>query len=759
MRYFVSFFISLLSFAVSAQTGGAYVHFIHAKTGNGIEAIAVCFEKDSSYYGESVSDENGKLIHRNLPAGRIKCTAVFNGKTILETTIFIQQNQLLYEAFMVDSVAIDIDSHSGAYDPVFGLQETAAGGTLTQEDIARSPARMQIDGNYVQVLELQMVSCRVINYSNSFLSRDGGSSGATITRQDIGQLPLRTASGIASTVGGVNSNGDGTLHIRGARSDANTYYLDGMRVSASQLEHIPKSYLGDVNVITGGIPANYGDVTGGVISVTSRNIGLERAQAEIRRERNQRHPFILEEPILPEPTINVDHFLPIYENDFLSPLSQPNSTFGLDVDRASWTYVKERFKRNETIQRDAVKMEEIVNAFDYGVIPSIPEGELIGIQIERSKCAWNSEHELVAIHVRAADLPKMEKRKPYNFVLLVDVSGSMHSTNKLDLLVEGFKTFVSSLNNDDRIAIVTYAGGAGVVLEPTRCANKSDIIYALDQLTAGGSTNGMGGIVSAYELAQENYSPEFNNRIILATDGDFNVGISSTSELKNYIFQQRGKGIYLTALGVGMGNYKNSILETLADNGDGNHFYINDLAECKKVLIDEVGNLVNCARDVKLNIEFNPNLVSSYRLIGYENRLMPSRDFNDDTKDGGEMGFGHRVVAVYEIVPGRAEKEDNHFVKTTAKFRKSELLYAKLRYKPFEDSLSIERTYSVKEDQEHVSNPLLDLVIGFGLQLRDSYFKGDINVQKLKEMAQMCRANKDDETELLRMIETLKDAK
>ena len=347
----------------------------------------------------------------------------------------------------------------------------------------------------------------------------------------------------------------------------------------------------------------------------------------------------------------------------------------------------------------------------------------------------------------------------YNFVLLVDVSGSMHSTNKLDLLVEGFKTFVRSLNNDDRIAIVTYAGGAGVVLEPTRCANKSDIIYALDQLTAGGSTNGMGGIVSAYELAQENYSPEFNNRIILATDGDFNVGISSTSELKNYIFQQRGKGIYLTALGVGMGNYKNSILETLADNGDGNHFYINDLAECKKVLIDEVGNLVNCARDVKLNIEFNPKLVSSYRLIGYENRLMPSRDFNDDTKDGGEMGFGHRVVAVYEIVPGRAEKEDNHFVKTKAKFGKSELLYAKLRYKPFEDSLSIERTYSVKEDQEHVSNPLLDLVIGFGLQLRDSYFKGDINVQKLKEMAQMCRANKEEETELLRMIGTLKDAK
>jgi Ca-activated chloride channel family protein len=452
--------------------------------------------------------------------------------------------------------------------------------------------------------------------------------------------------------------------------------------------------------------------------------------------------------------LSFDRFSEIYENDFLSPLTSPNSTFGIDVDRASWTFIKTKFHLGETIHRDAVKLEEMLNSFKHKPA-KIEEGELIGVELERNNCAWNPDNELVTIRVRAADLPKDLPRKYHNIVLLVDVSGSMSSMNKLPLLVEGFKEFVSGLEQGDRISIVTYAGESGVRLKPTTCDHKQTIYDALSGLVSGGSTNGIGGIRTAYELAELYYDPEFNNRIILATDGDFNVGISSTTELEEYISTKRGKGIYLTALGFGMGNYRNDILETLADRGDGNHFYINDLKTASQVLSGDIGNLINIARDVKLNVEFNPTLVESYRLLGYENRLMPTKDFADDTKDGGEMGYAHSVIAVYEIVRGKETKSESHFTTTKATFNREELAFVKLRYKPFEDSLSIERKFSLNKDTEIVKNDLVNLVAAFGLTLRNSVFKGSLTNEQLVQMAKKFLPRNEEEAELKKMILSL----
>jgi Ca-activated chloride channel family protein len=625
----------------------------------------------------------------------------------------------------------------------------------------------QVDANHmnfsVSADVLQIEEVAIVAYASPLIDKDGGATGTTITREDIARLPSRNAFGIASTVGGVHQTEDPfALHFRGARAKSNAYYLDGMRVNS--LNGIPKSYMQEVQVITGGVPACYGDATGGIISIQGKSyfdVVRERSQASIIQSANsysrRRPPSASTYNTYTEPEVDIlsfDRFSEIYENDFLSPLTSPNSTFGLDVDRASWTYIKTKFGRGETIHRDAVRMEEMLNSFKHK--PAKIEGDdLIGVELERNNCAWNPENELITIRVRAADIPKDQPRKYHNIVLLVDVSGSMSASNKLPLVIQSFKDFVKGLTQGDRISIVTYSGKTGVALKPTTCDHKDRIYSALTNLHAAGSTNGAGGIQKAYELAERYYDPQFNNRIILATDGDFNVGINSTTELEEYISQKRGKGIYLTALGYGMGNYRDDILETLADRGDGNHFYINDLKAASQVLSGDIGNLINIARDVKLNVEFNPAFVKNYRLIGYENRLMPAKDFDDDTKDGGEMGYSHSVIAVYEIERGKETKTESHFTKTKSTFNREEIAFVKLRYKPFEDSASIERKFSLEEKSEVVQNDLVNLVVGFGLTLRNSVFKGELTNDKLVRMAKKFTARNDEEAELKKMILSL----
>jgi Ca-activated chloride channel homolog len=730
---------------LNAQTGSVLIKCLDSETSEGLNGLKVEFLLDSNIQ-TGITSKGGILLQKNLSPGLIKFRILTDEKKdTLSGSVFIQANQLAQLTLFVNKEkTVLLPSSIGNHVKLDG-KGMPGNQIRTDQNMAISLSS--------SVQHLQCVT--IVSYSSPLLRHDGGAVGARITREDISRLPVRSANGVASTVGGVNSNESfDEIYIRGSRNGTNAYYLDGIRINNP--DGIPKSYIGGVNVYTGGIPANYGDLTGGVISVES----VSRHTIEYERPRKENiERQIIEEPEVKtyEPTyraLTYDHFLPLYENDFLSPKDHPHSTFGLDVDRASWSFIKRQIAQGGNISRDAVKIEEMINSFQLKKIEDKKE-ELIQLEIERNSCSWNSKHQLVSIHLKATDLPRNESRKIHNLVFLVDVSGSMSSNDKLPLLVNGLKKFVRTLDERDRVAIVTYAGYSAVVLEPTSCNDQNKILEALDRLSSSGSTNGIGGIMEAYRLAEKNYDPKLNNRIILCTDGDFNVGINSAGDLEKYIEEKRGKGIYLTALGFGMGNYKNSTLETLADKGDGNHFYISDLHSMNQVLVEDLGNLVNIARDVKLNVEFNPSLVKTYRLIGYENRLLKPKDFIDDTKDGGELGYGHKVTAVYEIELGKAENVETHFSAASDVIDSDELAFVKLRYKPFEEKESIEKNYSLRKSAPLAQSELLNMIIGLGLHLRDSAFKADLNIELLKEMAKEITPQTEDEFELKRIILSL----
>ena len=743
MRTVISLFLLAANLS-AAQTGAVVIKCKESETTNVIAGVSIEFRNDSISVG-AISDASGFILLRNLPVGGFQFL-VLPGlqKDTLRGKVFIQENQLAQLHLYID-----------LQKSVLYQGETGNNVQLSEKGTANQPltdALFPIRSN----LNVQEIQCVMIT-SYSIINRDH-SSRSVITREDLTHLPMRSVNGIASIVGGVNSGESyQNLHIRGSRSNSTAYYLDGMRIKNP--DAIPRSFISEVSVYTGGIPANYGDLTGGVITIHSNSYTALDADRERRRRRAARETLQPEpEPMSPvlNRMMNYDLFLPVYENDFLSPKDHPHSTFGLDVDRASWNFIKRQLANGGTILRDAVKLEEMINSFDIKET-AVPENELFGVSIERNHCEWNPDHELVTIHLQAKQMPRDEKRKIHNLVFLVDVSGSMNSPDKLPLLIDGLKRFVRSLDERDRVAIVTYAGYSAVVLEPTKCDQQNRILAALDQLVSGGSTNGIGGIMEAYKLAERHFDPELNNRIILCTDGDFNVGISTPGDLEKYIEEKRGKGIYLTALGFGIGNYHNSTLETLADKGDGNHFYVRDLYDMNKVLVEDIGNLLNIARDVKLNVEFNPELVRSYRLIGYENRLLKPKDFTDDTKDGGELGYGHVVTAVYEIERGKAESVESRFTLDKPNTNSDELAYIKLRYKPYEEIASLERRYALKNSDPLMQNDLLNLVIGLGLQLRDSPFKGQLSIERLQDLARNFEPETEEEFELKRIVLSLQE--
>ena len=326
------------------------------------------------------------------------------------------------------------------------------------------------------------------------------------------------------------------------------------------------------------------------------------------------------------------------------------STFSIDVDAASYSNMRRFINKGKLPPVDAIRTEELVNYFSYDY-PKPTGSDPVKITMEAGTCPWNADHRLVRIGLKAKEIPT-DNLPASNLVFLIDVSGSMWGANRLDLVKSSLKLLVNNLRDKDKVAIVTYAGNAGVKLEATPGSDKQKIREAIDELEASGSTAGGEGIMLAYKIAQKNFISGGNNRIILCTDGDFNVGVSSDKELEKLIEQKRKSGIFLTVLGYGMGNYKDSKMQTLAEKGNGNHAYIDNLQEANRVLVNEFGaTLHTVAKDVKLQVEFNPAQVQAYRLIGYESRLLADEDFNNDTKDAGEMGAGHTVTAFYEVIP------------------------------------------------------------------------------------------------------------
>lgn len=346
--------------------------------------------------------------------------------------------------------------------------------------------------------------------------------------------------------------------------------------------------------------------------------------------------------------VNTERFDAVAENDFLTVAQNPLSTFSIDVDTASYSIVRRFLTQNQRPPRGAVRLEELLNYFTYDYAP--PQGDVpFSAAMEATACPWNPEHRLVRIGLKGREIPK-DKRPASNLVFLIDVSGSMQPQNKLPLLQRSLGLLVDQLGGEDRVAIVVYAGSSGCVLEPT--SDKSEIRAALERLQAGGSTNGASGLQLAYELAKKSFIKGGTNRVILATDGDWNVGVTTQSDLLDLIAQQAKSGVFLTVLGFGMGNLNDSMMVKLAGRGNGNYAYLDTLAEAKKVLVEQLsGTLVTIAKDVKIQVEFNPAKVAAYRLIGYEKRVLTKEDFNDDKKDAGEIGAGHTVTALYEVVP------------------------------------------------------------------------------------------------------------
>ncbi len=393
------------------------------------------------------------------------------------------------------------------------------------------------------------------------------------------------------------------------------------------------------------------------------------------------------------PRWNRESYNAVKKSGFISTANDSLSTFSIDVDTASYSNVRRFINEGKKPPRGAVRIEEMINYFSYSY-PQ-PSGDLpFSVTTELGSCFWNKKHQLVRIGLKARDIDKT-KLPPSNFVFLVDVSGSMASFNKLPLLQQSMKMLVRQLGKNDRVSIVAYAGSDYVALPPTSGSEHNKIFSVIDMLGAGGSTHASSGIATAYQLARQVFIPGGNNRIILASDGDFNVGITSRGELQKLIEEKRKTGIYLTVLGFGMGNYHDDSMELLADKGNGNYAYIDNLLEARKVLVKEMsGNLFTLARDVKIQVEFNPEIIGAYRLIGYENRSLADEDFNDDAKDAGEIGVGHTVTALYELIPAGSEGlpsvdplKYQQPVPSHSRFS-DELMTVKLRYKPLHNEQS-----------------------------------------------------------------------
>lgn len=444
---------------------------------------------------------------------------------------------------------------------------------------------------------------------------------------------------------------------------------------------------------------------------------------------------------------NTEAYDAIHENEFRSAMQKPLSTFSIDVDAASYSNVRRFLNNGQKPPKDAVRIEEMINYFDYAY-PQPTVDDPFSINTEIAQAPWNKKHKLVHIGLQGKDIAT-ENLPASNLVFLIDVSGSMSSSNKLPLLKSAFKLLVQELRPQDKVAIVVYAGAAGLVLPPTDGSEKNTIIAALDKLQAGGSTAGGAGINLAYRVAKENFIEEGNNRVIIATDGDFNVGESSNASMERLIEQKREDGIFLTALGFGMGNYKDSKMEILADKGNGNYAYIDNILEAKKVLVNEFGGtLFTIAKDVKIQVEFNPAKVNAYRLIGYENRLLKDEDFNNDKKDAGELGAGHTVTALYEIIPAGVEssfapidelKYQENKISPEA-FKSKELMTVKLRYKDPRGSKSKLIVNGLEDFEVDLSKTSDNFrwsaaVAGFGMLLRDSEFKGDLTYNDVIAMA------------------------
>ena len=454
----------------------------------------------------------------------------------------------------------------------------------------------------------------------------------------------------------------------------------------------------------------------------------------------------------------------IDEGGFKKTAKDPVTTFSADVDRASYSNVRRMLNYGQKPHKDAVRIEELINYFDYNYTPPAEGSKTpLNATTTLSSCPWNPDNYLLRIGLQAKKID-LTKAPPSNIVFLIDTSGSMDEPNKMPLLKASFKLLLDNLRPEDRIAIVVYASQTGIALPSTPAKEKEKISKVIDDLVASGSTAGGAGLQTAYEVAEKNFLPKGNNRIILATDGDFNVGISSRDELQRLVEEKRNNGIYISVLGYGMGNYRDDMVETIANKGNGNYAYIDNLTEAKKVLVNEFGGILyTVAKDVKLQLEFNPQYVKEYRLVGYENRTLANEDFEDDKKDAGEIGAGHTVTALYELIPTKGATTDGlRYQKQVKEGFANELAFLKIRYKDpvVKDAKSVEESTPIPFTLTDFTQTDDDYrfaaaVAEWGMLLRNSKYKAKSSYKQVIDLAKNA-TGKDEEgyrKEFIRLVE------
>jgi len=570
---------------------------------------------------------------------------------------------------------------------------------------------------------------------------------------------------VKGTTNGTQTDFDGKYSIVVRKGDVLIYSFIGMKTVEKKVKsrnviniEMKEDSLSLDEVVVDGYGANKVSKT-----LSSKVSGIRiRGTSSIK---NKNYGYKISKP---QVEVSNDSYKEKNENVFKSPNYYPLSTFSIDVDKASYSNVRRMINNGQKIPKDAIKVEELINYFSYKY-PQPTGDHPFSINTEVASTPWNTSTKIVKIGLQGKALDKGNIPNS-NFVFLIDVSGSMSNQNKLPLLKSAFKLLVNQLREKDKVSIVVYAGAAGVVLKPTSGDNKEKIMNALNNLEAGGSTAGGSGIELAYKLAQKNFIKNGNNRVILATDGDFNVGQSGDQEMEDLIVEKRKSGVFLTVLGFGYGNYKDSKLETLADKGNGNYAYIDTMQEANKTFGKEfAGTMYTIAKDVKIQVEFNPGKVQAYRLIGYENRLLNVEDFKDDKKDAGELGSGHTVTALYEIVPvGVKSKYLKNIDKL--KYTKSEnsndysdeLFTVKFRYKKPDGNKSIEMVSVVKDETIDYVNTSNDFkfstaVALFGMKLSKSKFSNKASYNKVIQLAKEGRGSDYDgyRAEFIRLVKTL----
>jgi Uncharacterized protein containing a von Willebrand factor type A (vWA) domain len=572
---------------------------------------------------------------------------------------------------------------------------------------------------------------------------------------------------IKGTTQGTSTNFDGKYTIEVEKGDILIYSFVGLMSQEIEVKDqtiinviMQAEQIGVDEVIVVG----YGKKT--KKSFSSSVAGIRIRGKSSRREKRNTMAFCQYE-MMPDMNYNTEGYSTINENNYKNAVESPISTFSIDVDAASYSNVRRFLTNGEKPPIDAVRIEEMINYFNYNY--EQPTGEHpFAIHHEIARCPWNNDNLLLHIGLQGKKI-ETENLPASNLVFLLDVSGSMNSQNKLPLLKKAFKLLVNQLRPEDKVAIVVYAGSSGLVLPSTNGNKKEEILNALNKLNAGGSTAGAAGLELAYKTARENFIDGGNNRIILATDGDFNIGISSNAEMERLIEKERNNGVFISVLGFGMGNYKDDKMEIIADKGNGNYSYIDNILEAKKVLVNEFGGTLHTiAKDVKIQIEFNPAIVEEYRLIGYENRMLNKEDFDDDKKDAGELGSGHNVTALYEIKLAKKKKKDQNLkyqdTKLNAKaLSKDEIASVKFRYKNPEGRKSIliteEIPMNIQAKQSLSENfQFSAAVAGFGLLLRESKHKGNCNYEMLIDLAQNSKG-KDEEGYRGEFIRLMKLAK